>query len=199
MTSSLDYDTSKKRDMKVEFADSFWQSLSEMARRDRPINRALRFVTRTVPRFLANVWRFRGELASHEWWDYSHTLAMMRRSLSIVRDGLAERGQEVPDSRLAKVDKIGRAIDIIDNILLSRHLDMAESRLGPVFPGLLEGTLTEEQSEHNSRVYALGREIEEAEWRELFRILEGQDPSTFGPGQEWNEWFDGSGMRGWWD
>ena len=185
--------------MKIEFAESFWRSLREMGVRDRPLNRAWRFATRTLPRFFSNVWRFRGELAGHEWWDYSHTLAMMRRSLAIVRDGLESRGQEVPETRLPKVAKITRAIEILDNILLSRHVEMAESRLGPVYPGLLEGTITEEQSGHNSRVYALAREIEESEWSELFRILEGQDAKTFAPGQDWAEWFDGSGMRGWWD
>jgi hypothetical protein len=157
------------------------------------------FVKITIPRFFANVWRFRKELSTHQWWDYSYTLYMMRRSFVIIRDGLAEKGSEVPDSRLMKVAKITRAITILDNILESKYIEIAESSLGEIHPGLLEGTLTEEQNDHNSRVYDKARELEESEWKELFVILEGQDPTTFGPDQDWREWFDGSGIRGWWD
>ncbi len=184
--------------MKIEFADSFWRSLREMESLDRPIEKARRFFSRVLPRFFANVWRFRRELASHEWWDYAHTLGMMRRSLVIVRDGLEARGSEVPETRLPKVAKITRAIEILDNFLLTRHLEMAESALGPIHPGLIEGTITEEESAHNSRVYDLARELEEGEWKELFRILEGQDPDGY-PSKPWSDWYDGSGMRGWWD
>jgi hypothetical protein len=70
---------------------------------------------------------------------------------------------------------------------------------------------TPEEKEHNSKVYSRSREIEEQEWEELFKILKGQDYAEYRKLHEaqteeekrerelWNEWFDGSGLKGWWD
>jgi hypothetical protein len=185
--------------MNITFAARFWESLKGGGQAQTWPTMAWEFFTRKAPRFVTNVWRFRAELLEHDWWDYHHTLTMLRRSLTIVRDGLAERGIEVEETRLPKVAKITRAIEIIDNFTMSRHLEMAEAALGEIHPGLLEGTLTEEQSAENSRVYELARRLEKNEWAELFRTLEGQDPDTYDPSRPWVEWFDGSGMRGWWD
>jgi hypothetical protein len=43
------------------------------------------------------------------------------------------------------------------------------------------------------------REIEEEEWIELWDIMKGQDSSVYFKGGKWDDIFDGSGMRGWWD
>jgi hypothetical protein len=60
-------------------------------------------------------------------------------------------------------------------------------------------------------VFDRSQEIEEQEWKELWRIFEGQDsneykeflkqhsPEEQGKRDLWNDWFDGSGMKGWWD
>ena len=43
------------------------------------------------------------------------------------------------------------------------------------------------------------REIERQEWDELFTILKGQDYTKFDKDVDWDEQFDGSGIKGWWD
>ena len=65
---------------------------------------------------------------------------------------------------------------------------------------------------NNSKVFKRGREIEESEWKELWLIIQGQDITEFSsrtqkikdsePQDEmhsYTDWFDGSGIRGWWD
>ena len=42
-------------------------------------------------------------------------------------------------------------------------------------------------------------EIEKQEWNELFQILKGQDYAKFNKKTDWNEQFDGTGLKGWWD
>jgi len=70
---------------------------------------------------------------------------------------------------------------------------------------------TEEEKVHNRKVYDRAHEIEEQEWEELFKILKGQDHKEYCKLSDaqteeekrkrdlWNEWFDGSGIKSWWD
>jgi hypothetical protein len=58
---------------------------------------------------------------------------------------------------------------------------------------------TDEEKEHNKKVFNRAREIGEQEWNELFEILKGQDTSKFDKDIDWYKQFDGSGLRGWWD
>ena len=66
---------------------------------------------------------------------------------------------------------------------------------------------TPEEKEHNSKVFKRAREIEEQMWTELWDILKGQTHSHFevfldkskDKEKAWDNWFDGSGLRGWWD
>ncbi len=91
---------------------------------------------------------------------------------------------------------------------------MAEKELGELFnagfefkdsvdyPGsfVLVDKLTPEEKEHNTKVYARASEIEEQEWEELWEIFKGKDKSKYSPFiGEWDDWFDGTGARGWWD
>ena len=67
---------------------------------------------------------------------------------------------------------------------------------------------TDEEREHNRKVYDRTHELEEQEWNELFEILKGQNYKeyyeTLSEEEKKNQnnydnWFDGSGLRGWWD
>ena len=106
-----------------------------------------------------------------------------------------------------------RAIEIMNTLEGIQHIEMAEKELGELFiepfefkdsethHGLFEliDKLTPEQKKHNSKIYTRAREIEEQEWAELWYIFKGQDYNKYNIKQEWNDWFDGTGMRGWWD
>ena len=70
---------------------------------------------------------------------------------------------------------------------------------------------TLEEREHNKKIFELARQIEETEWNELWDIFRGQNIQEYKNLMDslsdeekknrdvWNEWNDGSGMKGWWD
>jgi hypothetical protein len=201
--------------MKVEFADSFWKSLKRLSRQQTWWYKTYEFVRRDLPYFLENIWFFRKELYAFRSWDYSFNLDLFRRSLEKTVDTIENHGHEVDESRLKKVEKMKRAIQLIKNVRSDEYIRRAEEELGK-----LKNTDwlwndredTEEEKNHNSKVYKRGREIEESEWKELWLIIQGQDITEFSsktqkikdsePQDEmhsYTDWFDGSGIRGWWD
>jgi hypothetical protein len=70
---------------------------------------------------------------------------------------------------------------------------------------------TDEERIHNKKVFERAREIEDSEWNELWSIIQGQNVKEYSEiynsktdeekkeGDVWNNWFDGSGIKGWWD
>jgi hypothetical protein len=187
------------------------------------INEIWEFIRYDVPNFFKNVWGFRKFLTNYRWWDHTYVLEGLRETLKPMADGLETRGHEVDSSRLKKVAKIRRAIEILDNIVEDRYIDLAENELGEItnvkFEFIpIDGTdtyslktnETEEESIHNRNVYKRSNDIAEKEWNELFEILKGQDydhsqqvlsvnENCDESDVDWDEWFDGSGIRGWWD
>jgi hypothetical protein len=69
----------------------------------------------------------------------------------------------------------------------------------------------EEDKKHNRKVFDRATEIENEEWKEIWKILEGQDHGEYKKLYDsqteeekhsrdlWKDWFDGSGMKHWWD
>jgi hypothetical protein len=103
--------------MKIEADDSFFESLERLAWYDTKLWKVWEFIKITIPRFFKNIWRFRKELASHEWWDYRYTLEMLHRSLSIMVVKLEKDGIEEDVSRGKKVVKIKRALELLKHKL----------------------------------------------------------------------------------
>jgi hypothetical protein len=210
--------------MKIGFADSFFDSLERLNTHQTWWYKTYESIRYGIPRFFKNVWRFKSELYDFYPWDYSYNLSIFRRSLEITADDLEKNGMEVSESRLKKVEKIRRAIELLNNVRGNSHIEAAEKELGNLFLSdwnfeevpdsegsfRLIDSETPEQKEHNSKVFARSNEIEEEEWNELFEILKGQDHEDYkkfadkanlsGDGHDtWSEWFDGSGIRNWWD
>jgi len=211
--------------MKIGFANSFFDSLERMSTHQTWWYRTYETIRYGIPRFFKNVWRFKNELYNFYGWDYSYNLSIFRRSLEITADYLEKNGMEVDDSRLKKVEKMRRAIELLNNIRSNSHIESAEKELGDLFltdwefeevpdsngsMRLIENE-TPEQKKHNSKVFARSNEIEEEEWNELWEIIKGQDHDAYkkhlnkakisgnDTTDSWSEWFDGSGIRGWWD
>ena len=116
-------------------------------------------------------------------------------------------------------------VKIIKNYNESNYIEMAEAELGPIYhhdwefepvpdkPGFSRLVDNEAPAEkkHNRKVFDRSRQIEEQEWKELFTILHGQNHKEFKKivknateeeknGQDlWNNWFNGTGLKGWWD
>jgi hypothetical protein len=192
--------------MKVEASDSFFESLERLAWYDTKLWKVWEFIKRTLPRFFKNIWRFRKELASHEWWDYRYTLEMLYRSLSIMVVKLEKDGIEEDGSRMKKVIKIKRALELLKHKLDDDYVDRAELELGelsykPIRFEPVEGKEglfslvdddTADEKRHAKKVFKRARVIEETEWKELWDIFKGKKFTTI-------ENYDGSDMRGWWD
>jgi hypothetical protein len=207
--------------MKVEFKDSFFESIEKLVWYDTKLWKVWEFIRRGIPTFFGNIWRFRKELYSHQWYDYRYTLEMLNRSLTIMVDKLEKDGIEEDVSRGKKVAKIKRAIQLLNNRLNDNYINQAERELGELYSNPWEFEPTEDgnyrlidndtkdEKAHNVRVFKLSSTIDDREWRELWNIFKGQSILDFKKHlktipkeeqeDEWNKWYNGSDMRGWWD
>jgi hypothetical protein len=207
--------------MKVEFEKTFFESVEKLVWYDTKLWKIWEIIRLGIPRFFTNIWRFRRELYNHQWYDYRYTLEMLHRSLTIMVDKLENDGMEEDVSRGKKVAKIKRAIQLLNNRLNDNYIDQAEKELGELYsnPWEFEPTKdgnyrlidndTKNEKAHNVRVFKLASTIDDREWRELWNIFKGQSILDYKKhlktipkeeqGDEWNNWFNGSDMRGWWD
>ena len=200
--------------MKVTFADSFWKSLRVMARHQTWWYKSYEVFRYKIPMFFENLWFFRKQLWEFRSWDYSFNLDLFARSLEKTAHTLEFYGNEVDGPRMKKVEKIKRVIELIKNSREDQYIYQAEKELGEIrgenwFLG--DDELNPEDMEHNRNVYAKAREIEDSEWKEIWDILKGQNideyrtlmgklsPEEKGKLDVWNDWYDGSGIRNWWD
>ena len=210
--------------MKVEVKDTFFESVEKLVWYDTKLWKVWAAVRYDIPLFFKNVWRFRKELYNHQWWDYRYTLEMLHRSL-VIMEAKMHAGMEIRETRDKKIAKMQRAIQILKNIIDDNYIEMAEAELGklvmhdwefedvPDRPGFskLVDNETASEKRHNRKVFNRARKLEAMEWKELWKIFEGQDIrgykklTKYKSAEEmissdvWNEWFDGSDMRGWWD
>jgi len=188
--------------MEIKFTDSFFDSLKVIRRHNTWWYKTYEFFTYRLPQFFKNIYKFRKELYNHRWWDYSFTLQMLKRSLEIQAKGMEEKGYELKETLDKKIVKMKRAIEILDNRIESKYVDTAEEKLGKIHDwDFLEENHTAEQRAHNKKVFQLALKLEKQEWKELWRILEGQDYESYDKEKhgDFNEWYDGSGILGWWD
>ena len=207
--------------MKVEFENTFFESVEKLVWYDTKLYKVWEFFRRGIPTFIGNIWKFRRELYSHQWYDYRYTLEMLHRSLVIMEKNLQTKGIEEPLNRAKKLNKIRRAIKLLNNRLNDNYIDQAEAQLGQLFlkepefepteNGLyrLIDNQTKEETAHNVKVFRLASTIDDREWRELWNTFKGQSMIDFKkymkelPKEEqtnaWEMWYNGSDMRGWWD
>jgi len=176
------------------------------------INNIYSFFRYNLPRFCKNVWKFRKALYNHYWFDHHGILMFMEIGLTDMANNIEKHGIEVDSSRLKKVTKMRRVVQLIKNYNES-YIEMAEKELGELVmhdwefkptddnPDLFElvDKETPEEKKHNRKVFARAREIGEQEWNELWEILKGQDYTKFDKDKDFDKQFDGSGLRSWWD
>jgi hypothetical protein len=191
--------------MKVETSDTFFESLERLAWYDTKLWKVWEFIKITIPRFFKNIWRFRKELAHHEWWDYRYTLEMLYRSLVIMESKMHD-GMEIRETRDKKVEKMQRAIQLLKHKLDDDYTARIEVELGKLilhdweFEELENGNHrlidndTPAERKHNRMIFKEAHKLEDKEWIELWNILKGTKYS-----KTWGDAFDGTDMRGWWD
>lgn len=139
---------------------------------------------------LRNFWEFRKLVFHHKDWDYSFSLRLFGFSLKRLGDFLEKNGTEVEETRMLKVSKIKRAVEIINAIEEDSWIYLAEEKLGKKIVRY-QYLGIEEWLDENREIIDLAK-ILEKEWTdELFSILKGNYHDK--------ENFDGSGLLGWWD
>jgi hypothetical protein len=210
--------------MKLKYEDSVLEKIVDFFWYDCKLWKIKDVLTIGIPNFFKNIWRFRKELYQHQWWDYHFTLQMMYRSLSIMVVKLEKDGIEIDSHRLKKVNAIKRALTILKSKIDGDYIERAELKYGEIhlrpfqFEPIENSNLyrmvdddTPAEKKHNSKVYSYANKLEEDEWKELWKIFEGQDIKQYSKllksktkeeqrnNDVWGEWFDGSGMRSWWD
>lgn len=198
--------------MEVKFADSFWESLDRMVKRERWYWKTWDFLRYDIPKGVKNIIFFWKVIWNFRPWDHTYNLRILSKSLEPLRDSII-KGREVDVPRLKKVAKIERAIEILNNITEDKYTDIAEAQLGYEVNSefLFLPEEPEEIKEANRKIYDLSREIEDKEWKELWIIFQGQEHSHYvmlldkmTPEERkeddvWNNWYDGSGMDRWWN
>jgi hypothetical protein len=210
--------------MKVTITDTFTKSLEKIINRQRWYWKTLDFLRYDMPRFFKNVWLFRKDLYNYRWYGYNGMLGFMNTSLGDMSKNMESRGHEVESSRNKKITKMVEVKYILERFMEEDFIELAEKELGklphkplefepcednPNYSRMVDNE-TEEEKTHRSNVYKRAREIEKEMWNKLWDIFKGQDYDKFkNPPEDmtdhneqynhWQEQFDGSGLRGWWD
>jgi len=166
---------------------------------------------------------FRKALWNYSWWGGKHSvLPFMKTALVDMAITIDDRGNEVKSSSEKKVEKMLRAAKLMEHFIEEDFIEMAEDELGEIVhhpwefePAETEGYFqikdqdTQEEKEHNRKVFDRSREIEKEMWNELWCIMKGQDYSKFEKTPEgmnhdesyehFQSQVDGTGLDTWWD
>lgn len=206
--------------MEVKFAPSFFKSLKKISRQNTWWYKTYEFFRYKIGWFFRNIWKFRKELYKHRPWDSVYSLSMLRRSLEEICNNIEKYGIEVETSRLKKVEKMERAIEILKWHEGDKFIELAEKELGyETNCNFLFKDEPSDITESNRKIFNLSTKIEEDSFNELLQIFKGQDINDFikinndlkekykdNPDEYFIEsenlhdnWFDGSGLKSWWD
>lgn len=136
---------------------------------------------RNLKRFFWVVWKHRG-------WDYQYNLDLLKRGMEVY---LTYPNYEVDETRIPKEKDMKRVIQLIENLGKADYISVAEKELGELskreieFKKIDKSELdtsedmyewidndTKEEKEHRDKVYKLSDEIEQSEWKELFKLIE---------------------------
>ena len=192
--------------MDVQITDSFTKSLKRLMWHESKVYKVYALFRYDIAHFLKNIWRFRKELWSYDWWDYRFTLNMLECSLTIMEKGMSEKGIEISETREPKVKKMQRALELLKNSREDNFIERAEQELGELklsdwqFELLESGNHrliddeNESDKEHNLKIYQRARQIENDEWNEMWEIFKGTKYS-----KKYGKKYDGTDMRAWWD
>lgn len=175
-------------------------------------------------RILKNIYTFRKVIWSYRNWDYRYNLTVFKVTLIQLKKSI-ENGYEIDESKNKKIDKINRAIEIITNIENDNYIDLVEKKLNTeiIYKGFkfipiensdnyeMIDNLNKEEKEHNLKIYKQVEILENEEWNELWNIFKGTTNYDLFKTEEfknlpdeerdkiYNQEFNGSDMRGWWN
>ena len=197
--------------MEVKYTEGFFKSLKRIINRRSWYWKILDFFQYDLPNGIKNILFFWKEVWNYRGWDSSFQLRLLAKSLGPLADQL-EIGNEVEVTRLKKVEKIRRAIEILNHQANDNYIELAEKQLGlSVDCTHMFEESPKEIEEVNKKIFDLSDILEKDQWDELFHILKGQDHREYVKLVDidrekedrdpdlWENWYDGSGLKHWWD
>ena len=204
--------------MEINFTDEFFDSIKKVINRKKWYWQVWDFFRYDLPTGLKNIFFFWSVIWKYRSWDSGFQMRILARSLEPLAHTLEYHGNEVEETRIKKVAKIKRAIEILNRQADSNYIELAEEHLEykvNLEYSIFGSTICEpiEVTEANNKIFNLANDLEEQEWKELWAIFNGQEHSHFimfldksrssesdpDSYDYWNKWFDGSGMKHWWD
>jgi hypothetical protein len=138
---------------------------------------------------------------------------MLKYCLIDMANNLEVKGIEIEEARMKKVEKIRRAVQLLNHFRDDDFIELAETELGAELVTNYEfvkikdsdnyemvDLAPEEDQEMNKKIFERSRQLEEEYWSELWDILKGnQNYEDFDKDVDFYKQFNGTGMRGWWD
>ena len=191
--------------MEIIFADSFWKSLKKLKFQNMWHYKIYSFFRYDIWWFFRNMYNFRKELYHYRDFDSIFSLIMFKRSLELLCNTIEFKGHEIDETRLKKVAKLKRVIEILGYFEKDSFTELAEKQLGFEYDysyGIDQRNLMpKEVRDNNGKIIELSMALENSLFQELLDILKGQDREIFQnvSDEEYYELFDGSGIQGWWD
>ena len=202
--------------MEIKFADGFFDSIQRIINRQKWYWKVWDFFRYDLVQGIKNIFFFWRVIWKYRSWDSSFQMKILARSLEPLAHTLEHHGNEVDGPRLKKVASIKRAIEILNRQADDNYLELAEDELGytvNVNYGITGDGEPKSVTEKNRKLFDLSHELEDKEWKELWKIFEGQEHTHYimlldkarsenpnaGTEDIWNKWFNGTGMKHWWD
>jgi hypothetical protein len=198
--------------MKIKFTNGFFDSIQRIINRQLWYWQAWDFFRYDLIQGIKNIFFFWKVIWSYRSWDSSYQMRILSRSLEPLAHTLEHYGNEVEETRLKKVAAIKRAIEILNRQSNDDYLELAEKELGykvNLNYGITGDGEPKAVTEKNRKIFNLSHKLEDKEWNELWKIFKGQnythftmfkDKSTNQNSKElWDKWFDGTGIKSWWD
>ena len=202
--------------MRIKYVDTFFESFKRMVNRERWHWKLWDLFRYDIPRFFRNLWLFRKNLWNHTWYNGdSSVLPWVKTAVDDMAWRIEKYGHEVVESRLKKVAKMRRLSYLIDVCVNDTFIEEAEKELGFEYVYYpfefeeisgekdlyeLKQNETPEHKANNSKILNRSHEIQKEYWEELCTIIKGPDYDELRNSEEgWDEKYDGSDLRAWWD
>ena len=212
--------------METRFGKTFFKSYKEMLDRQKWFWKTWDLFRYDIPRFFRNFWLFRKNLWNHTWYNGdSSVLPWVKTAVDDMAWRIEKYGHEVDKSRLKKVAKMRRLSYLIDVCVNDEFIEEAEKELGFKYfyskfefeevpnetfdnPSgeddgklyQLKDTETPEQKESNRKLMKRAHQIQKEYWEELCAIIKGPDYDAIRESdKDFDELYDGSDIRAWWD
>jgi hypothetical protein len=160
-------------------------------------------------RFVKNAFIYRSVLSDD--YPYSVNMRFLQKSIERVCDYIEKYGHEEDVSRIRKIKAMKRVIYLLDVYNNDSYIEEAEKILGKKYSYssdfydmfekmedgnyLYTGHPDKKADEINTELTKFSHQLSKEHWEELMLLLKGKDLN----GESYDDVYDGSDLRRWWD